>query len=64
MVLNLKLFQTSITLLRSISGQDGERRIVVDDDLTIDFKMTEDRDVHWRSNITEGQLPYFLIWPL
>ena len=32
--------------------------------IKIDFRETPDREFPWRTSIRDGQLPYFLLWPL
>ena len=32
--------------------------------IKIDFSETPNREYPWRTSLSDGQLPYFLIWPL
>ena len=33
-------------------------------DILVEFKATEDREYPWRSSLTDGQIPFLLVWPL
>ena len=59
-----KCVMKPLNSFRSVCGQDGKSKVVLDQDLTIEFRATDNRDVHWRTDVSEGQLPYFLLWPL
>ena len=53
--------------LWSCKGVEGVRTCNHDLDrlgVKIDFTETPNREFPWRSNVSEGQLPYFLFWPL
>ena len=54
----------SFRLFRSLSGEGGKSLIEMDEDLSIEFQATSDRESFWRTDLAEGQLPYFLVWPL
>jgi len=48
----------------STLGAAGATEVTVSGGLKVQFKATEGREYPWRTSQTEGQLPYFLLWPL
>jgi len=45
-------------------GRNGKKYVLVKGNIKFEFLPTQDRNQNWRSNLTEGQLPSLMFWPL
>ena len=58
-----KKYGTGPSGLWSPSGSDGASS-VGSNSVQLEFRGTDRDSPHWRSSVTEGQMPYLLFWKL